>query len=402
MLFFSELIGKQVFSEDQHMLGRLRDIIFLNAETPQVTKILVEQQQKTKLIGISSLRYIDHHIDIKWTIENIKSGDQELSAAKVLLDKQIIDLVGNKVVRANDIILQDIPMLSISGIDIGVSGILRRLGVERPIRIIAKFFRFDIPMTLLSWGDILTLELKDGQIKLKQQEERLSRIHEEDLADYLEMTNTQNVHTFLQTLDINKAAEIIENLSVNYQVDLFQRFEPKKAAQIILDISPDEAADILLALERAKRDKIMKILPHDKQNTLHRLMTFSRTPVGKLMTSEFCAIESHMTVREILRTIRHTTVDFSSVTAIYVLNRDDQLVGVFSPHELMMQDFDTPAYKFMVPEPIVVLLTTSIEVVIYKLFKYKIPCLPVINREKHILGVVTVDDLSDIILKKIQ
>jgi CBS domain-containing protein/sporulation protein YlmC with PRC-barrel domain len=399
MLFYSDLIGKFVYSETHARLGSLQDILFLNSDTPRATTIVVEQSGHRREIPITALRTVNGHIEIKRGETN--KSETALSIAKVLLDKQIIDLVGNKVVRANDIVLQDIPTFSLSGIDIGFSGILRRIGLERSVRAILRTLHLEIPLQLLSWGDILTLELNFGQIKLKQHEERLARIHEEDLADYLETTNVQNVEIFLKSLETHKAAAVIKNLPVNYQAELFQNFDPQKAANLIEHIEPDGAVDILLALERGKRDKIMKILPNEKQMAIHQLMTFSRTPVGKLMTNEFCAVESHMTARDIMKIIRRNTTDFTSLGAIYVLNRDGQLVGVFSPHELLMQDADTPAYKFMVAEPIVVLLTTPIEVVVYKLLKYKVTCLPIINREKKILGIITIDDVSKIIRKKI-
>ena len=400
MLFFSELIGKPVYSEDQHLLGVLRDIRFINAETPQITKIVVDKNGRTAELPIITLRQVNSHVTVKKAQSEPKPNKNELSAARRLLDKQIIDLVGNKVVRVNDIVLQDIPTPSLSGIDIGFLGILRRLGLERITRNIAHFFRIELPMNLLSWGDVLTLELKDGQIQLKQHEERLSKIREEDLADYLEMTNTKNVNRFLKTIDAKRAAQVFENLAIHYQVDLFGKFEPKRAADLTTRIDPDEAVDILLALDRSQRDKIMKLLPARKQEELHRLMTFSRTPVGKRMTSEFFTVESHDTVGEIVKAIKRDTADFSWFQTIYVLNRDDQLVGVFNPHELLLQSSDVPAYKFMIPEPIVVLLTTPIEVVIYKLFKYKLSALPVVNRDKKMLGIITIDDISATILKK--
>jgi magnesium transporter len=397
MIFFSELIGKRVYSENQHLLGTLHDILFLNADIPQVTKAVIKIRTRYQAIPISALKQINSHIVVKRTSENMKTPKQELSVTDVLLDQQIIDLVGNKVVRVNDVVLQDVPALTLSGIDIGLTGILRRVGLERLLQIL----HIHIPMTLLSWGDILTLELKDGQIKLKQHEERLSKIREEDLADYLEMTNIENVHTFIQSLSIHKAAEVIENLTINYQIELFGRFEPTKSAELIARFDPDEAVDILLALERVRRDKIMNLLSMKKREELHRLMTFSRTPVGKLMTSEYFAVDSHANTGEIMRAVKRDTQEYSSLTAIYVLNRDDQIVGVFNPHELLMQNSDTPAYKFMMPEPIVVLLTTPIEVVMYKFLKYRIPAIPVINREKKIIGVITIDDVSNIMMKKI-
>ncbi len=403
MLFLSELIGKAVHSENNHPHGRLSDIIFLNEETPRITKIVVTHANNSRhTIGIASLRRVNHHIAITKPVLHQQTTTNELSAVKTLLDQQIIDLVGNKVVRVNDVVIQDQPLLTISGIDIGILGILRRLGIERVIQRLAILLNSPMPMQLLSWGDVLNLELEHGQIKIKQRDEKLAKIHEEDLADYLEMTNAHNVHKFVSTLDLKKAAEVLESLTVNYQVEVFQRFDHAKGAELIDCIDPDEAVDILLALDRNKRDKIMKRLPTEKQQELHQLMTFSRTPVGKLMTSEFFAVPSNFTAKEVIREIKKQTHDFSSFSAIYVLNRDDQLVGVFSPHELLMQDSDAIVYKFMLPEPIVALLTTPVEVIIYKLLKYNISAIPVINREKKVLGIITIDDVSEIVLKKIQ
>ncbi len=402
MLFFSELIGKKVRTADQYDHGTLVDIFFANEETPLISKILVKTDHRTHTLCIRAIRRVNGHIVVTKSAKNSQIAPNDLSIAKTLLDQQIIDLVGNKVVRANDVVIQDLPILTVSGIDIGILGIFRRLGIENFVNKITKSFQFTIPMQLLSWGDVLNLELEHGQIKIKQREEKLAKIHEEDLADYLEMTNIHNVHSFISTLTPKKAAEVVESLTVNYQVEVFQKFDSKKSAELIDLIDPDEAVDILLAIDRAKRDKIMRILSKEKQNELHHLMTFSRTPVGKLMTSEYFAVGSSMTVREILKEIKRDTGDFSSLGVIYILNRDDQLVGVSSPHELLMQDSETPAYKFMIPEPIVVLLTTPIDVVIYKLLKYNISALPVINREKKILGIVTIDDVSELLLKKIQ
>lgn len=402
MLFFSELIGKRVFIDDKHYVGKLSDIMFLNEDTSRVTKIVVLSDTKTRHeVPITALRQVNNHLVVSKSIEAAKK-ENEISVATVLLDRQIIDLVGNKVVRVNDVVLQDSAQLSVSGIDIGILGIFRRVGIEHIIQKTTKLLHFEIPMQLLSWSDILNLELDHGQVKIKQREEKLAKIHEEDLADYLEMTNIHNVHTFISALGPKKAAEVVESLTVNYQVEVFQRFDAQKGAELINLIDPDEAVDILLALDRPKRDKIMETLSAKKQQDLHKLMTFSRTPVGKLMTSEFFTIESHQTVKEILTSIKLQTADYSSLGPIYVLNREDQLVGVFNVHELLMQNADTPAYKFMITEPIVVLLTTPIEVVIYKLLKYNIPALPVINREKHMLGIITIDDVSELLLKKIQ
>lgn len=402
MVFFSELFGKPVYTEDQICHGVLRDLYFLNSDTPKVTRVAVEHASHAKtVIPITRIRCSTDRITVT-RAGALTQHPNELSVTKTLLDQQIIDLVGNKVVRVNDVILQDQPQLTISGIDIGLLGIFRRIGLARIVQQLTGILHIPLSAQILSWGDIMNLELEHGQIQVREREEKLSKIHEEDLADYLEMTNIQNAHTFISTLKPKKAAEVVESLTVNYQVEIFQRFHPSKSAQLITLIDPDEAVDILLALDRSERDKITRLLPTEKQEELHRLMTFSRTPVGKRMTSEYFSVPSNYTIREILKEIKKQTEEFSSLGVIYILNREDQLVGVMSPHELLLQNPDTPAYKCMIPEPIVVLLTTPIEVVMYKLLKYNISALPVINRDKKILGIITIDDISDLILKKMQ
>src|SRR3989344_9051699 len=315
MLFFSELIGKKVTLDTKRYVGKLRDIIFLNEDTPRIIKIIVQSDaRRLNEIPIVSLKRVNGHVVVSKGTAT-QSGSNELSAAQALLDQQIIDLVGNKVVRVNDVVIQDTAQISIAGIDIGILGILRRIGVEALVQKTTKLLHFTIPMQLLSWGDILNLELSHGQIKIKQREEKLAKIHEEDLADYLEMTNIKNAHTFINSLGPKKAAEVVESLTVTYQVEVFQQFDHKKGAELITLIDPDEAVDILLALDRSKRDKIMHLLPLKKQQELHRLMTLSRTPVGKLMTSEYFSTMSNQTVREIFGEIKRQTGEFSSLGA---------------------------------------------------------------------------------------
>ena len=130
MLFYSELIGKKVYSENQHFLGILRDFIFLYEDNPKITKIICEKQKLRHVIPILSLKQMNNAVAVRKDPKNHGPQAHELTAANVLLDKQIIDLGGNKVVRVNDIVFQDSPTLSISGIDIGILGILRRLNLE--------------------------------------------------------------------------------------------------------------------------------------------------------------------------------------------------------------------------------------------------------------------------------
>lgn len=402
MFYFSELQGKDVYTEEKVRFGKTTDFYFRDEDIPLVTGMVVEKEDHTSVtIPASSIRKVNAKIVINQAFTPLSPNKKEVSISKHLLDKQVIDLVGNKVVRVNDIALQDKPYLCISGIDISMWGVLRRLGIAD--RLFNVFYRLksDVHIRLLSWSDIQNLELEQGQIQLKKRKEKLERILAEDLADYLEMTTTRNIHRFLGTLEEKKAAEVVGNLNLNFQTALFQEIKPTHAARLLGLIDPDEAADILLTLPSRRRETILALLSEEKQEELKHLLRLSTTPTGNLLTTEFITVSSNARTRDIINKIRKETADFSFVSTVHVLNDNQQLVGLFSIHELLLQKADTPSYRFMTQNPAVIHLTTPIEIVAKKLFRYKLSSLPVIDNHKRMLGMVTVDDISEYVLGKI-
>jgi len=126
----------------------------------------------------------------------------------------------------------------------------------------------------------------------------------------------------------------------------------------------------------------------------------SKTTIGGLLTTEFITVSSNCTVAEAIGKIKKETEDFYFLNYVYVVNNDNQLVGVFNLHKLLLQNLDVPVYKFMTQNVIIIHLTTPGEIAIKKMLKYKIQALPVINEQKNMIGIVNVDDLTKYILKK--
>jgi len=401
MLYFSELENKKVVNQKGKYFGNLVDLIFLHQDPPNVTKFIIKTPHKTlQSFPPNAIKNINSAITISQIPNDIISVDNEVSLVKSLLDKQIIDLIGNKVVRVNDVIIQDRPVLMISGIDIGLRGILRRLGLSKIISMFMYESRLKIPETFLSWADIQSLEFGQGTIKLRHREEKLARIPAEDLADYLERTTFKNTKRFLTTVSDEQAAEIFSQLNINFQTHVFSSLDKEKIATFIKLMDPDEAADILLTVSNKKRDSVMNELSEEKQHELRHLMNLSSTPVGDLLTTEFITVPSTSTIRDVVNIIKKETNDFSFLTNVYVINNQMHLVGVFSLHEILLQNIDAPVYKFMVQNPIVIYLTTPVDLVIKKLLKYRISCLPVVDKHRHMLGIVSIDDVSENILSK--
>ncbi len=402
MYYFSELYRRKVETEGGYYVGRLVDIVFLQEDTPKITRILVQNGQKNILsIPLSAVRKINHEITINKSFNFSPALPNEITIAKHLLDKQIIDLIGNKIVRVNDVLIQNNPFFYVSGIDISLRGIARRLGVCFIPDFLNNFFKLNLALKLLSWGDIQNLELATGFVKLRKREEKLSRLRTEDLADYLEKTNIKNAGKFLKSFDDKKAAEIIADLNLNYQSALFMDFKPETASKFLSLIDPDEAVDVLYALPFKRREQIISLLSEEKRQELEYLMSFTTTPVGNLMTSQYLAVSSNQTAKDVIGKIKRDTVDYSFLAAIYVLNDEKQLVGVFSPHELLLQNPETPVFKFMIQNPIVAHLSTPVEIIVKKLLKYRISSIPIVGKNKKMLGIVTIDDISDFVLNHV-
>ncbi len=407
MIYFSELKGKKVLTEDNIEVGKLDDLIFLASENPKVTKLLVLDKLNNKLfIPICDVKKLNNLIIVSKSYFSSTLEENELYVLRNLLDKQIIDIVGNKVVRVNDVAIQEKILLSnlyelnVLGVDVGLFGILRWLKVDEIISKLIRFLGINISSRYLSWGDIAPLELTQGKVILKKKEEKLQNVRPEDLADYLERTNVINARKFLRILDNKKAAEVISYLNINYQLDLFKQYKPEKIAEILEYIDPDEAVDVLLTLSEKKRQQIMDLLPDKKRKEFNYLINLSTTPIGNLLTTEYITVLPNNIVKEVIEKIKKETADFSFLTPVYVINQEDQLVGVFSLHELLLADLNTPIYKFMVQNVIVIHLTTPAAIALNKMIKYKLAALPVIDSHKKILGIVSITDIYNSAIRK--
>ncbi len=407
MIYFSEVKGKKVLTEDKVEVGKLEDFIFLASINPKVTKLVVRDKKRNDLIiPISYLKKLNRHVTLEKAFNTVGLDENELYVGKNVLDKQIIDLIGDKIIRVNDVALQERTLLNkfelyIAGVDIGLMGILRWLKLDSLGQAFYKTLNLKRAPKFLSWADIQPLELARGKVVLKKEEKKLERIRPEDLADYLEKTNLSNVRRILRMLDEKTSADVIANLNINYQSSLIQNFKPERAANIISLLDPVEAVDILLVLPRKKREQILEMVNKEKGEQLKKLINYSKTAIGDSLTTEYLTASPNMTVREVINKIKKETVEFYLLDYVYILNEKEELIGVVNLHELIMQDLEAQIFKFMSHDVVVIHLTTPEEIAVKKMLKYKVYALPVIDKEKHILGIVTFDNVADFLLNKV-
>jgi len=400
MLYFAELSGKKVISADGKIIGTLTDFAFLATDQPLITKIRIDTKVGHILVPVTSMSSVSTTITLTPGYETVGVSENELSVRIHLLDQQIIDIKGNKVVRVNDVVIQDKPYFVIAGVDVGVLGIARWLKLEQWLNRQVSHFGTSLRSDFLPWENIQPIELSRGKVQLKREEAKLTKLAPEDLADHLERLSVKNLSRILDLLPNEYEAEVIQNLNVSRQRELLRSIQPKHAASILSLIDPDEAVDILLTLSQRRRDLIKPLLTDDAKQRIDYLLSLSTTDIGSLATTDFFTVEPEETAMNVKRRMKKDTTLATPLTYIYVVNKKRELVGVCNLHELLLQDGDIPMYKFMIPNVVAVYLTTPPEIAMKKMVKYKIYSLPIINDKRQILGVVTIDDLVESMQEK--
>ena len=407
MIYFSEIKNKRVYTEDGLLIGTLDDAVFTLTETPQIVKIVVKPlkqiSQEALYIPHQYLLRMSPTVAVSKNYETTILAENELFVFKNLVDKQIIDMSGQKVVRVNDVVIQhkNGNFFFIGGVDIGLVGILRRFGADKIIEKVSAFFGKGLTSTIIPWSNIQPLELTRGKVVLNIKQEKLQKLHPADLADYLEATNVRNIVKIIDLLDKEFAAKVIAELNLNYQISLLKKLAFEKTVKILSLIDPDEAVDILTQFSSKRREGVLKSLPRDRRSEIEHLLKLEDTVVGQYLTTEVLTVKSSDTAAKVIEVIRKETRDMSFLPYVYVVNGQNQLHGVLSLHDLLLQTVETPIYKFMIQNVIVIHLHTSLYSVFRKLIKYKLAALPVVDVNKKIIGMITMDDIGENFLSKI-
>lgn len=412
MLYFSELYKKKVFTHDGAQLGYLEDLIFSVGRIPYIKKLVLSQSRlplqlsgrlkQVKIIQIKCLQKItDSQVIIHSNFELGQIEENELYLKRNLLDTQVIDIEENNVVRVNDVLIQHTEGkgYAIYGVDIGITGILRWFHLEESVDHVLRMFKKHTTQSTLSWSDIQPLELSSGRVKLNYRFDRIKNLHPADLADYLERQNFKNSLAILETVDKEYLAQVISELNPHFQMDILRRMNIDKIVLVISSMDPDDAVDVLANLSKGKQQDVLQRLPREESQKLKKLLELGGTSLGQFLNTDFLTVKSDDLTSEVLKKIKDKTSDFSVLEYIYVVNDNNQLIGIFNMHEFLLQNMYTPVFRFMVQSVKSAILTTPVEVAYRRMIKYKINSLPVLDKKKVILGIVSIDDLGESLLK---
>lgn len=407
MLYLSQMTGKPVVDSAGEKIGTISDLAISTGEVfPRITSLAFQGPGRVPFM-ISWRKYVDQFdedgIRLSVAAPDIRFSylqPEEVLLARDLMDRQIVDTQGMKVVRVNDLKLsQSGSQLRLLGAEVGARGILRGLHplIEKAAVGISKLFGKKLEEQIIAWNYMDLLDRDLSEVQLSVTHKRLDELHPADVADILEQLDPQQRANVFQHLDEAQATEAISEMEDEYQADFIEDLDPKRAAGLLGSMDPDDAADIVRDLSYEKAETLLRLLGAEDASEIRRLLGYKDGTAGGMMTTQYVAVESDTTVGETIEVLRDLPDEHPTVHYVYVLDDYGKLVGLLSLRTLVLTDDSKPVSEVMFDDVISVTPDETEEDVAADIFKYDVPAMPVVDEHGALLGIVTTDDAWDAI-----
>jgi CBS domain-containing protein/sporulation protein YlmC with PRC-barrel domain len=405
VVFLSEILGAEVIDVEQRRAGRVRDVAVASAEPyPVVTGVLLNPRRGL-MVPWSSVRTIaGREIALRARRNDLPLQpvpDQDIWLARDVLDKQVIDTDGRRLVRVNDLqLVESAGRMLLVGADIGTRGLLRRLGIEHVGKSLVRLVsRRDLPMVLVSWDVVQPLREESADaVRLRVSQKKIGKLHPADIADIVEELSAKDRSAIFESLTDEVAADTLEEMEPDDQVSVIEHMEPERASEILEEMHPDEAADILADLPEERAREILGLMESDEAEEVRELLSFPEDTAGGLMTTEYVAVSLGLTAQECIDALRVLEPEAEHIYYVYVVDQEEHLHGVLSLRDLIVAKPGTPIQEFMRREIVTVRVDATRNEVAAVMSKYNLLALPVLDGEGRLRGIVTVDDALDVML----
>jgi magnesium transporter len=410
-LALTELLGSPVFDTAGGQCGRVRELALAPQEDrARVAMFIVRTKGGDRMLPGVAVKSINGGIysttpAADWSGVNGTEGLFLLE--RDLLDQQIIDVHGRKVVRVNDVDLnQEIsdghPVLKVGSVDVGVRGAVRRL-LKGVVPLLAlRALLSQIPPRLIPWEFVDLIETDPARrVKLKISHERLARLHPADIADIVEDLAPAEREAVFETLDEEVAAEALEEVEPKVQKSIVESLGSERVAEIVEEMNPDAAADLLADLPEERTSEILREMAPEERKEMVELLEFGENTAAGRMNTEYLALPVRATVQDGVEALRHFEGGVETVSTIYLVDSRGTLAGAVPLAKLVLADADTPLLSLTL-EPLISARGSAKDNEVAELFdKYNLATLPVVDENKRLEGVITSDDIISLLRAKL-
>ena len=405
MAFISELLGRAVADVDGERIGVLDDVVATlksDRPHPKITAIIVKRSGGNLIVPLADVAVLiapaiplNKHLK---SIEPYQPGEHDVWLARDVLDKQIIDTNGMRVVRVNDLEITRVNgHFYIANVDIGGLGLMRRLGMGKVAQRLAGRLNRRIQPGMISWDEVELLAT-DQPMRLRVPSDKLNDLHPADLAEIISDLTRSESDKFLASLDVATVAEALEEVEPEFQASLVETMSDERVADVLEEMSPDNAADLLHELPEERSEDILNLMEKDEAADVRKLLAYPFDTAGGLMTTEYVSVRPDLTAGEAIEELRRRADEAETIYYVYVRDKDDKLIGVFSLRELVINKPETPIAQFMHRRVVSVNLTDSQDDVAQAVSKYNLLAVPVVDDQHRLHGIVTSDDALDKII----
>lgn len=402
MLFLSHLLGKPVRLEGGARLGKVADLLIPVGDLhPAVTHVVVKQKGKSHKLPWSHVRRIDEReCVVDGPIGNVDCLGEEdplLALGANLLDRQIVDTDGRRVVRVNDMQLMRVgEHLRVAGVDVSTRGLLRRMGWEGLADGLARLFHTSLSRSVIPWDYVESLDVREfSQIRLTISHQKLMGLHPADLAEIITDLHGPQRDTLFQSLNAETAAETLQELEEDVQVSLFKKLSDEQATSVLEEMDPDEAADLIAELPPERVAELLSRMEAEDAADVQELLSYAPDSAGGIMTTEYIGLPNTLTAQETIDRLRELAPDAETIYYLYIVDEEEHLLGVLSLRDLIVSPPETPTTSFMIKNVKHVQVDDSLDEVRDVMNKYDLLALPVVDRNHVLRGIITVDDVMD-------
>ena len=398
------IVGMPVVDAEGKVHGRVQELaVDVGADSTRVSGLLLTRREGGKthrsMVPVGSLeqpKSADKALRTSVKPESVPSLTDSLLLERDLLDQQIIDVDGRKVVRVNDVNLAwtkdagngESTALLIEEVEIGLRGAARRLLKGLPAGTVDSIVR-SIPSRVIPWSCVDVIDRDPARrVRLKIGQERLAKLHPSDIADILEELAPAEREAVFTSLPEETAAEALEEIEPKLQKELLQRMDSEKAAEIIEEMDPGAAADLLAELSDEESEAILEEMDPEERHDVEELLEFSAQSAAGRMTTDFVSVASECTVADAVEALRSFEGDPDTISEVYLLDSEKRLAGVVMLPRLLLALPDAKLESLAEGHNVSCgLLARDAEVA--ELFdKYNLRSLPVVNAQRHVAGVI--------------
>jgi magnesium transporter len=404
MLYLSQILGRPIFDAEGEKIAVVKDIIvrYGEEEYPPLIGIVGRYRRRNFFISRKRIQLVSETgVRMNSEVINLKPflrREGEVMLAKDVLDNQLIDVDGKRVVRVNDVqIISAADEWRVSGADVSLQGFLRRL---MPV----GFYGSSRPVEVLDWADVgyLATDKTAGAVQLKSSKDKLSRLHPVEIAQLAESLSPIHRTEIVESLDDEIAADTLEEMSTENQARILEDMDEERAADILEEMSPDDAVDVLGEMDEEKAQELFALMEDEEKADVAELLQFEHDTAGGLMTTEFVVFPKNLTVAQAISRLREMAETPNMIYYLYVVEEENswKIAGVISLRSLILADPTFSLQQVMRDQFQFAHPYDSAKDAARTIAEYNLLALPVIDDEGDIAGIVTVDDAMEILLPK--